>query len=342
MPIKLLLIILALLLPVTGFADDATDDNEWYQVELIVFAHSDSDGDEKWPSDPGVPDMLDTVALHNPADRQSDAATGNKIIDPLTGMQVQDSRGKPAGDVTTVNLLPDAAAATTDSRLNSGETPYLLLDAEALQLNDDYEKLNDAADYTPLLHIAWRQPVPARDSGQSVKIDSRLVQDNTDAAGQDTQPPVTTENSNPEQLARPPLDPSLDPSLADESQNSPLDNGSPDMVPADETSTQRSPIPPSPRLEGTINISRGRYLHVWLDLLYRPEKKPAQSSGFFSFLAEDKTPDAYRLTQQRRVRSGELHYFDHPRFGVLALITPYEPPVAEGNAQTIPLGTGPR
>ena len=33
-----------------------------------------------------------------------------------------------------------------------------------------------------------------------------------------------------------------------------------------------------------------------------------------------------RLKERRRMRSKELHYFDHPRFGVIALITPYTPP----------------
>ncbi len=32
----------------------------------------------------------------------------------------------------------------------------------------------------------------------------------------------------------------------------------------------------------------------------------------------------YPLTQSRRLRSGELHYFDHPLLGVLILITPYD------------------
>jgi len=35
-----------------------------------------------------------------------------------------------------------------------------------------------------------------------------------------------------------------------------------------------------------------------------------------------------RLKQQRRMRSKEIHYFDHPRFGVVALITPYKSPQA--------------
>jgi hypothetical protein len=35
---------------------------------------------------------------------------------------------------------------------------------------------------------------------------------------------------------------------------------------------------------------------------------------------------AYRLSERRRIRSGELHYFDHPRFGVIARVTPYQAP----------------
>jgi len=39
----------------------------------------------------------------------------------------------------------------------------------------------------------------------------------------------------------------------------------------------------------------------------------------------------YHLTGERQVRSGELHYFDHPAFGVLIKITPVRPdPNASG------------
>ena len=37
----------------------------------------------------------------------------------------------------------------------------------------------------------------------------------------------------------------------------------------------------------------------------------------------------FRLIDSRRMRSGELHYVDHPAFGVLALATPYVPPEPE-------------
>ena len=37
----------------------------------------------------------------------------------------------------------------------------------------------------------------------------------------------------------------------------------------------------------------------------------------------------YALNEQRRMRSRKLHYLDHPEFGMLILITPYEAQQAE-------------
>lgn len=42
------------------------------------------------------------------------------------------------------------------------------------------------------------------------------------------------------------------------------------------------------------------------------------------------------MHQSRRMRSGELHYLDHPRLGVLALITPIEAPVIDPDAELTP------
>jgi len=61
---------------------------------------------------------------------------------------------------------------------------------------------------------------------------------------------------------------------------------------------------PGSPVYGTVRVSRGRYLHVDLDLLYR------DGDG------------EYRFRSHRRMRSNEIHYLDHPMFGVLILITP--------------------
>ncbi|MCC6303288.1 MAG: peptidoglycan binding protein CsiV [Gammaproteobacteria bacterium] len=70
---------------------------------------------------------------------------------------------------------------------------------------------------------------------------------------------------------------------------------------------------PAREIDGAVRVSRNRFLHVDVDLLLR-ENGPTDAGRTF------------RLRQSRRVSSGELHYFDHPAFGVLVKLTPYEPP----------------
>lgn len=69
-------------------------------------------------------------------------------------------------------------------------------------------------------------------------------------------------------------------------------------------------VPASSGLTGQIALTRGRYLHLTLDLAYEP---PA---------ADGSAPQRYVLRQTRRMRSHERHYIDHPMFGVIALVTP--------------------
>lgn len=70
-----------------------------------------------------------------------------------------------------------------------------------------------------------------------------------------------------------------------------------------------------PTVHGTVTVSLARYLQVDVDLLYRrPESGDAA--------APDTAPTRFRLVSERRMRSGELHYIDHPLFGVLMLLTP--------------------
>lgn len=69
-------------------------------------------------------------------------------------------------------------------------------------------------------------------------------------------------------------------------------------------------VPGSSGISGQVALSRGRYLHLTLDLVY---DAPATAS---------EPAQRYVLRQSRRMRSNERHYIDHPRFGVIAIITP--------------------
>jgi hypothetical protein len=75
-------------------------------------------------------------------------------------------------------------------------------------------------------------------------------------------------------------------------------------------------------IEGTVTLIRERYLHLDMDLLLMS----AGSSAPVQYSDGPGSVPAYRLSEKRRIRSGELHYFDHPRFGVIARVTPYASP----------------
>ena len=69
-------------------------------------------------------------------------------------------------------------------------------------------------------------------------------------------------------------------------------------------------VPAGSGLVGQVALSRGRYLHLTLDLVYDAPGAAAEATQRFV------------LRQSRRMRSNERHYMDSPRFGVIAIVTP--------------------
>ena len=70
----------------------------------------------------------------------------------------------------------------------------------------------------------------------------------------------------------------------------------------------------APGLSGTVFLERGMYLHLGMTLTYA-DPSPPQGLG-----AASGTP--FTLNQSRRIRFYERNYFDHPAFGVIALVSP--------------------
>ncbi len=68
-------------------------------------------------------------------------------------------------------------------------------------------------------------------------------------------------------------------------------------------------------IEGTLAVTVSRYLHVDARLWYG-DVEAGGGDGYIE------------MAETRRLRSGELNYFDHPRFGMLMRIDPVEPPAS--------------
>ena len=69
-----------------------------------------------------------------------------------------------------------------------------------------------------------------------------------------------------------------------------------------------------PGLSGSVFLERGQWLHLGVSLTYAMAAPP-QGLG-----AAPDTP--FTINESRRVRFYERNYFDHPAFGVIALVTP--------------------
>ena len=58
-------------------------------------------------------------------------------------------------------------------------------------------------------------------------------------------------------------------------------------------------------LTGVVQLERGQYLHLGFNLSYAP------AAGA-----------RYTLAEMRRIRVGERNYYDHPAYGIVAVVTP--------------------
>jgi Peptidoglycan-binding protein, CsiV len=69
-----------------------------------------------------------------------------------------------------------------------------------------------------------------------------------------------------------------------------------------------------PGLSGSVFLERGQFLHLGMALTYSMSAPPQGLAA---------GPDTqFTLNESRRVRFYERNYFDHPAFGVIALVTP--------------------
>ena len=124
------------------------------------------------------------------------------------------------------------------------------------------------------------------------------------------------------------------------------------VLPAEETDTRplSSFMTPPDGLEGDLTLYLSRYLHLavnlQLDAPVAPEAEETMGRNLFRDSYVDFGDDAvvtypvrYRIEEDRIFRNGELRYFDHPKFGVLAKVTRVEEPVEDDDSAIDANGT---
>ena len=73
-----------------------------------------------------------------------------------------------------------------------------------------------------------------------------------------------------------------------------------------------------PGLSGIIFLEAGTYLHLGMTLNYQTSNPPGGLGA--------STGQVFTLSESRRIKRYERNYYDHPAFGVIALVTPANKP----------------
>ena len=200
---------------------------DWFEVEFILFSRPGATGtDEALRLDRGIPDWGDARPLQP------------GITPPLYRRL---ERGAAAG-------------------------AYQLLPESALQLAGAAGALRRSRGYSPVLHLAWRQPI-----GSARSAEPLYVQWPAGGSG-------------------------------------------------------------FPEIQGLIELSLNRYLHVDVDFVWNDD--PVRGAGDrMELTGQSRGP--IRFQASRRMRSGELHYLDHPKMGMLIEIRRYgQPDAAPAGSET--------
>jgi hypothetical protein len=76
------------------------------------------------------------------------------------------------------------------------------------------------------------------------------------------------------------------------------------------------------QLDGTVRLYLSRYLHVDMNLAFQPDAAAGRAVGAQASGASDNPATiTFRINEQRRIKSQETNYFDHPKFGALLRVT---------------------
>lgn len=276
----------------------AFGESTWYQVEMIVFAHHDETAEleENWPED---------VVLNYPSRLKmlfDSVSLPSRVNDAFTNL---------VGDDTAPNLMDliNDQAGNQEPEIRLDFSPSTLQNTQLDALNNSEAVTNDDAIVT--------RPLPFQRLGEEAKTlheayqHLRRIDRYRPLFHEVWQQPLQSRSRSPAILI-----------------------------------TGGEPYGSHFELEGTIKLSVERYLHIETDLwLHRFEPNfgqpttlqvpdlPIRTTGDvanadsyspFSFIIDEpyKVARTVTLRQSRRMRSGEIHYLDHPLFGVIVLVTP--------------------
>lgn len=291
--------------------------DRWYRVELLVFSHEDGGGAEEWKALPTLaypPEARFLVYPGRVAERLEKHG-GDSRLDEF-GRQVitlagsEDIPLKPAGMPAAADRdavapeLTDTAADDEES-LPAYPTPFIALPHARRSLHGKSAYMQRTGRFRTLFHETWVQPVKAESEALPLVLDdSGALQDWPRLQGTvklhlsrylhiETNLWLNTPGEylpGDWRMPAPPLGP---PSIIIEEPEPPL------VAEAESYYISNPlPVPRDPMDPNDITVEESGPVYPWRH--------------------------AVLMQQNRRMRSNEIHYLDHPLLGVVVEITPLD------------------
>ena len=283
--------ILSLLLAATCSLNVQAAGDRWFDVEILVFKRNVD-----------VQDNSEQLDQNNVYLKQRERLEVIKAS-PATSCLA----GEPC-------LHQQNPVRLTDAQMQDGQRLKRL---NGTRLNEQLNRLNNHQLFTPLLHTAWRMPIQSKQNALPIHL----------FAGKNYA------------LA-------LEKAGLTNNAASPTDSTQPDESLDVLASLQKKEILQDLyEIDGNLLIYVERYLHIDSQLIVRteaekavssplsvraPETKAVEQDGVVQIVNQEPVPQSSTRTekvitetlfdQSTRLRSGEIHYFDHPLFGMIIQI----------------------
>ncbi len=284
--------------------DSSENEPLWYQIEVIIFENRNFRGD---PSDPEFWPRNILLAYPNNSIRLITPEELKEIEAKEKELQAQQF---PASQ-SDLNEVPE-------------EKPFIDLGDEFYQLSRESRAVDSERDMRVLFHKVWRQPLASRETAQSIIVSggntydehyelegsltisvSRYLHLDADIWFSSFEANIGQEDNWWPSLPQPP------------NRNANLDMT--DNFVDNKISEFGSTTPP------WMQNQNGQTMRFGLN----NSEKEDLSVGKQNYVIKQ----IVKLEQTRRMRSGELHYLDHPKLGILVRIDNYKKPGSDNEAE---------
>ena|GEM_PF-441831 len=288
-------LLLPLILLCTSFSSQAQE--RWFEIELLLFQRN--------------------VAFN---DIKEDLATEDAGVDSSNSIPLLTAQCA-AQQSCLHNQNP---VLISSEQFDSAANNFQLLDNAQLQFSEQRQKLQDHAAFTPLLHLAWRMPVKSKNKSQAIHL---FAGKNLASAMQQAKSVNTQAFNNSEDNGQ---------------QTAQLVTGSEENLA--NNNTQTAQLADKWGIDGNLNIYLEHYLFVDSQLTVRQlttqQIKATKKPPLFEVVKSENNVEVIKpstadepeeeqletvinetlFAQNRRLRSSEIHYFDHPLMGMIIQI----------------------